>query len=235
MGVGESKHSFSLRCPKCQSIINNPMPAAPVVLAGSPNPAAGADMARNSHSPAPPYMSTNSLVPPTSQPEAPDTLRQLLEILQGRTKDKDLRISRETRRALICVTAPRRATLAKQLAEHSYQIYLAENCKQAVDRMREEHMHVILLDDDFALEENGFRYLSQELQRMRPALRRRVLVVKISSDARTLDHHAAFLQSVNLLVNTAELNTLAEALEKVLRHHNDMYREFYQALEVAEI
>ena len=229
------KHSFSLRCPKCQSIINNPMPAAPVVLAGGANPAAGADRARNSYSPAPPYMSTGSLVTPPAQPESPDMLRQLLEILQGRAKDKDLRVSRETRRALLCVTAPRRATLAKQLAEHGYQIYLAENCKQAVNRMREEHMHVILLDDDFALEENGFRYLSQELQRMRPTLRRRVLVVKISSDARTLDHHTAFLQSVNLLVNTADLNTLADALERIMRHHNDMYREFYQALEVAEI
>lgn len=227
------KHSFSLRCPKCQSIINNPMPAGPAepaALAGGLPPEA----LREQYSPAPPYQS-NAPVARVAPPEAPDMLRQLMELLQGRVADTDTRASQEIRRALICVTASRRTLLAKQLSERGYQIYLAENCRQAVDRMKEEQMHILLLDHDFALSENGFSYMTVEVQRMRPALRRRMLVVKIAAEARTLDYHAAFLQSVNLLVNVAELNMLPDAVERTLRHHNELYKDFYQALETVAI
>jgi predicted Zn finger-like uncharacterized protein len=232
------KHSFSLRCPKCQSIINNPMPAGPA-LQNSLSGGRGSTPRESfsaAYNPAPAFMPQGvPLAQPPDTQESPDVLRQLLELLQGRSSEDSPRLRTEARRVLLCVTAPRRTTLAKMMVENGYQVYLAENCRQAVERMKAEHMHVLLLDLDFAAEEDGFRFMMQELQRMRPAQRRRMIVVKLAPDARTYDHHAAFLQSVNLLINAAELNTLPEALERTLRYHNELYRDFYEALNVAAV
>jgi predicted Zn finger-like uncharacterized protein len=229
------KHSFSLRCPKCQGIINNAMPAENnLSFSAAPAPPPRGENPSFSHTPAPPFMTTNASLTPPVKSEPPDALRQLLELLQGRAGE-DGGLAKQTRRALLCVASPRRPTCAKLLSEQGYQVYLAENCRQAVDRLKAEQMHIVLLDTEFSLEENGFRFMSQEMHRARPAQRRRMLVVKIAPDARTEDYHAAFLQSVNLLVNTNDLNLLPDILERALRQHNELYREFYHALETTAI
>jgi CheY-like chemotaxis protein len=190
--------------------------------------APAADAYNQQYTPAPSY--PGGQLP--RQPEPNDVMRQFMELLQGRSAARN---QRDVRRALLCVASPRRPVTAKLLAEKGFQVYLAENCKQAVDRMKEEQMQVLLLDTEFALEENGFAVMMKEVQRMRPATRRRLLLVKLAPDVRTQDHHSAFLQSVNLLVNTAELNLLAEALERITRHHNELYREFFEATGVAAL
>ena len=228
------KHSFSLRCPKCQGIINNPMPAGPAepsaLTGGASMPPP--DSANNRYAPAPPYGTRPPLPDASSTAGSPDVLRQLLELLQQGRLSEDAGKPRGLRHALVCVAAPRRATAAKMLVEMGYQVYLAESCAQAADRIKGEQIHIILLDTEFAFDENGHRFMMQEVQRLRAAQRRRLLVVKLAPDARTLDYHAAFLQSVNLLVNTLELNALPDALESALRHHNELYKDFYEALQV---
>ena len=88
---------------------------------------------------------------------------------------------------------------------------------------------------DFDPVEQGAAFVTSEINALRPAKRRRLLFVHLSPTARTLDSHAAFVQNVNLVVNTADIDNLPQVLERALRDFNDLYRDFNAALNVAAI
>ena len=50
-----------------------------------------------------------------------------------------------------------------------------------------------------------------------------------------MDAHAAFLHSVNAVVNFKEVDDLFGILEHALREYNELYKEFNQALNVAAL
>ena len=49
-------------------------------------------------------------------------------------------------KALICVPEEHRESIARNLTEAGYQVFVAEDTRQAVDRMRENLLDVVLLD-----------------------------------------------------------------------------------------
>jgi len=83
--------------------------------------------------------------------------------------------------------------------------------------------------------EQGFAFVMREIKLMRPHERRRLFFVLVSPNGRTMDLHAAFLHNANLVVNPADVERLPEALEVSLRHYNELYREFFRAMDVAPI
>lgn len=240
--------SFTLRCPKCQNIIQaqppsssteqgalslgetpaldnrrfNPPVAAPVFKVeknGGEGEAQGADEASTG---------------------APTELARLLaELLQGTPVAAKAptasRLKWERRRALVCVTPPRREIIGRALVDDNYQVYLAEDTSQAIERMREEQMDIVILEPEFDAVEQGAAFVTSEINVLRPAKRRRLVFVQLSSSVRTLDSHAAFVHNVNLVVNIADLEKLPNVLERTLRDYNDLYRDFNAALNIAEI
>lgn len=241
---------FTVRCPKCQGIIQaqppvtsneqsalslgetpalenrrfNPQAAAP---AFKPEKAAGENEVQAYSSPPPP-------------PAPHDLARLLAELLQQGTaspgkKPSAERLKWELRRALVCVAPPRRETIARALVDVNYQVYVAENTSQATERMREEQMDVVILEPDFDLIEQGAAFVTSEINVLRPAQRRRLIFVYLSPTVRTLDSHAAFVHNVNVVVNIVDVDKLPQVLERTLRDFNDLYRDFNAALNVAAI
>jgi len=106
-----------------------------------------------------------------------------------------------------------RELIARGLAERNYDVFLAEDTEQAIERMRESQVDVVILDSDFDAAEQGAAFVTREVQVLRPADRRRLFFVSLTSSKRTLDGHTAFLNSGNLvLVNRAELADLPKFL-----------------------
>jgi predicted Zn finger-like uncharacterized protein len=241
---------FTVRCPKCQSIIQaqpttgaaepsalsvgetpalenrryKPQAAAP---AFNPEKAAGSDDVQSyGHQP----------------PPAPNDLARLLaELLQqggAASSAKTPSASRlrwEHRRALVCVAPTRREPIGRALVDADYQVYIAEDTAQAIERMREDQMDVVILESDFDPVEQGAAFVTSEINVLTPAKRRRLVFVHLSPTARTLDSHAAFVQNVNLVVNTADIEGLPQVLERTIRDFNDLYRDFNAALNIAAI
>ena len=145
------------------------------------------------------------------------------------------RLKWERRRALVCVTPPRRAEIGRALVDADYQVYIAEDTSQAIERMREDQMDVVVLEAEFDPVEQGAAFVTSEINVLSPAKRRRLVFVHLSPTARTLDSHAAFVQSVNLVVNTADIDSLPQVLERTMRDFNDLYRDFNAALNIAAI
>jgi len=141
----------------------------------------------------------------------------------------------DRRKALVCTDTVHRQAIAEGLATQDVEVYVAENTAEALGRMREDRMDVLVLESGFDPVEQGFAFVMREIKLMRPAERRRLFFVLITPNVRTMDLHAAFLHNANLVVNPTDLERLPDALEVSLRHYNELYREFNRALDVAPI
>jgi response regulator RpfG family c-di-GMP phosphodiesterase len=131
---------------------------------------------------------------------------------------------------LLCVPEDYRESLARSLVENDYQVFVANDTRQAVDRMRENLLDMVLLDSRFDPAEQGQVFVTREVSVLRPAQRRRLFFVLLSPSLRSMDSHAAFLNNVNAIVNVNEMADLPKMLEHLMRAYNELYKEFNQVL-----
>ena len=141
----------------------------------------------------------------------------------------------DRRKVLVCASPAYREAIAETLVSNDYDVFVAAGMAEGLGRMREEHMDVIILDANFDPVEQGVAFITREVKLLRPSERRRLFVVYLTSNVRTMDLHNAFLQNVNLVVNASDIEQLPEALEVSIRHYNELYKPFNRALDVAPI
>jgi predicted Zn finger-like uncharacterized protein len=241
---------FTVRCPKCQSIIHGQPSANSNVqqsaLGVGETPAL--DNVRFTPPMAAPVFKPEEAAPvedvqaynsaPSAEPT--DLARLLIELLKNASPDtakqpSATRLKWEHRRVLVCATPARREAIGRCLVDENYQVYIAENTSQAIERMREDKMDIVILEPEFDAVEQGAAFVTSEINALRPAMRRRLIFVHLSPTSRTLDTHAAFVHNVNLVVNVADMEQLSNALERTIRDFNDLYRDFNAALNIAAI
>ncbi len=242
---------FTVRCPKCQNIVNAQPPAnenGHGALANGHSPATEHPRLDRNGAPA---LKTEAAAEdtvaneplPQSDPasvNANEVVRLLATLLQrGATGGDKLleakRLAWERHRVLVCVAPEHRQAMGRKLAEHEYDVFSADSATQAVERMREERMDIIILDPDFSPVEQGAAHVTTEINALRPAVRRRTFLVHFSATGRTLDQHAAFVSNVNLVVSHADMEQLPRAIERGLRDYNDLYRYMNDALNIAAL
>jgi predicted Zn finger-like uncharacterized protein len=234
---------FTIRCPKCQHVINAQPPAAAQI---GEQGALGLGEAPSLESPrfkqpvpAPAFNPSAADEQPEvqayAQPsslDASEMVRMLAALLQGNVPGKEAhaattaRPAWERRRALVCVTPAHRDALAQHLAAGNYRVFVAEDSSQAIERMREEQMDVVILDPGFDPVEQGAAFVTREVNIKRPGERRRLFFVHLTASSRTLDSHAAFVNNVNMVANPADIESLPQVLERAFRDFNELYREF---------
>jgi predicted Zn finger-like uncharacterized protein len=230
---------FNVRCPKCNSTISSG-PASPateqgaLAVGGSP----ATDHPRFEQSTARAYepattSAANEIVP------GDDTVRMLFDLLskspRSNTEDAMARPSWDKREALVCTSEGCREVIARKLTESGFQVYVAEDTRQAIETMRSNKMDVVLLEPQFDPAEQGSAFVIREINVLRPPQRRRLFFVLISPSLRTMDAHAAFLNNVNAIVNIHDIEDLPRIMEVALREYNELYREFYSAFNLTAL
>ncbi len=228
---------YTVRCPKCQGAINVQPPSsceAVVDRAAFERPAA-----------APPFTVEVKASDVTAANAAPAAgLNDVAKLLAAALSQADTarpagrgrrRPAWDRRKILVCASPAYREAIALSVANLDYQVFVAENSAQALGRMREERMDIVILDANFDPVEQGVAFVTREVKLLQPSDRRRLFFVYVTSGVRTMDLHAAFLHNVNLVVNPSDLEQLPDALEVSVRHYNEVYRDFYIALDVAPI
>ncbi|HYY58122.1 MAG TPA: zinc-ribbon domain-containing protein [Pyrinomonadaceae bacterium] len=241
--------AFTIRCPKCQNIISAQPPAATTeqgALAVGESPALENPRYKQP-TPAPAFIpdsdeaaEVQAYEQPPPAAEKDDLVQVLATLLQrgGAGKEKGtgaIRLAWERPTALVCTTPAHREAVARALASANYKVFVADDSTQAIERMREDHMDVVLLEPGFDPVEQGTAFVTREVSILRPAERRRLFFVHLSASARTLDAHAAFVNNVNMVVNPADIDTLPQTLERALRDFKELYRDFHNALSVAAV
>jgi predicted Zn finger-like uncharacterized protein len=231
---------FNVRCPKCNTSIssgprNVTTDAGAVVpdsaaLTEQPSPALAAPNAATASFDAA-SVETNARANTSSVEE----LGRLLAALLDSNKKGDASNSRPSwnpRRALVCTAEAHREIVSQQLTENNYQVFVAQNTREAVERIRDSQLDVVLLDSEFDAAEQGAAFITREVNILRPPQRRRLFFVLLSPALRTMESHAAFLQNVNAIVNFKDLSDLPRILEHTFREYNELYREFNAALKL---
>jgi predicted Zn finger-like uncharacterized protein len=234
--------SFSVRCPKCSHTVNSsgaslaPQKSA-LSVGGSPS----TESHRFDRIKPAPLFETQPAGPfaeagPASTLELARALRELL----GQKIGSDEQSGRERpvwqrRRVLVCLPEARRDAVARRLDENGYQVFVAGDTRQAVERMRDHQLEVVLLDPEFDSTEQGAAFVTREVNILRPAQRRRLFFGLLSPSLRTLDAHAAFLNNANLTINLSDLEDLPAVLDRAIRDYNELYYDFFRALNASAL
>ena len=225
--------AFSIRCPKCNSSVEfaAPSPAfehSAIALGDSP---ATGNSRFEQPNPAPLFEIDSSGKEVKPDASAADMLAELLSKLAGQSllhghDTEDVRPSWNPRKALVCAPEENRENLARGFAENGYKVFVAHDTRQAIERMRENQLDVVILDSRFDPVEQGTVFVTREISILRPAQRRRVFFVLLSPSLRTMDPHAAFLNNVNAIINLNEADELPRLIDHRLREYNELYKDF---------
>lgn len=230
---------FNVRCPKCNTTIEP----------GPPSPASEKSALAIGHSPSTeparfkrrgpaPLFELGSAVSEAPAPAAEDVRTLLLNLLDLNGKAMpapESRPSLNARKVLICTAQPHREMIARELAQNGYQVFVAQDIGQAIDRMREHALDIVVLDHEFDSAEQGAAFVTREINILRPAERRRLFFVLISPMLRTMDAHAAFLHNANAIVNLRDVEDLRGILELALREYNELYKDLNLALNLSAL
>jgi predicted Zn finger-like uncharacterized protein len=223
---------FNVRCPKCSNTISssggNPaLEQSALAVGGSP----ATDHPRFEQTTARAYEPLTSQAQPAA--DSNDALQMLAELLAkgaGRENERPgARPAWDKRQVLICSAEPLRDPVARKLTDSGFQVFVAEDTRQAIETMRSKQMDVVLLDPQFDPTEQGSAFVVREVNVLRPTQRRRLFFVLLSPSLRTMDAHAAFLNNVNAIVNVNDVEDLDRVMDIALREFNELYREFYTA------
>jgi predicted Zn finger-like uncharacterized protein len=236
---------FSVRCPKCQQIINAQPPAPDLqdaLAAVADLPVSTRSQKETSAKPAAPLLGAEAAETEHTAASDSEVLRLLASLLQREAgAHANVRSAEQRRRhvfgrrVLVCVGPSYGNVVVRSLTNDGYEVFAADDAAQAMEQMREERVDVLVLDPEFDIGGKGAASVSREICSLRMPERRRVVVVQLTNASRTGDAHAAFLAGANLLVNVSELRELPGALEKNLRELNELYRDFNRSLGLAEL
>lgn len=238
--------SFTVRCPNCKRMVEAQRVESPPDHSGlglGKSPATEAARFERPM-PAPPFRgaSEQALSQPGARVDAnlgnvENAAKFLVELLHrnGISDDRKARRKDDRRRLLLCATLATRETIAGLLAANGYEVFVAENTTQAVESMREERMDIVILDPAFDPVEQGYAFVTREVNTLRPADRRRLFFVSFSPAVRTFDLHTAFLNNVNLVVHPSDIEQLPRVLERAMRDFNELYREFNSVTRMSAI
>jgi predicted Zn finger-like uncharacterized protein len=227
---------FNVRCPKCNNTVSSG-PANPateqsaLAVGGSP----ATDHPRFEQSTARAYES----VEPSETSANDDNVRMLFDLLsKGGAQKNDnptARPSWDKRKALVCTSETHRDVVARKLTQNGFQVFVAEDTRQAIETLRANKIDVVLLEPQFDPAEQGSVFVVREINILRPPQRRRLFFVLLSPSLRTLDAHAAFLNNVNAIVNVNDVEELHRIMDVALREYNELYRDFYSAFSLTAL
>jgi predicted Zn finger-like uncharacterized protein len=131
--------------------------------------------------------------------------------------------------ALLCINREDSHDELKGILEGlGYVVDIPGAADHALQRLRFNQYHVILLDDDFAGKSPN--PVASYLAGLNMSTRREMFVGLIGQRFKTADHLQAFIESVNLTLHPDDLPQLATFLTEGLRDHERFYKVFTECL-----
>jgi predicted Zn finger-like uncharacterized protein len=140
-------------------------------------------------------------------------------------------VEEEGKTALVCEQNPLlKKSVIESLEQLEYQITVAESARDALKRMRYHVYDIVVVDEDFDTDNPETNGVLIYLERLGMAVRRNMFVAMVSSRHRTMDNMTAFLKSVNLIINTKNMEDFSKIMSRGLTDHLSFYRVFREKL-----
>lgn len=132
--------------------------------------------------------------------------------------------------ALLCAASGVADAAAAALHELGYKFHSADSAGAALERMKYTQYDCIVVDERFAGATLQTNPILNHLAPLPMAQRRHSLVCLVGDSFKTLDALQAFGQSVHVVVNTADLSSLAPILQRSAGEFEKQYKIYREVL-----
>ena len=114
----------------------------------------------------------------------------------------------------------------------SYHIETVHNAQTALTRMKYHLFNIIVLDEAFGASK-GMKPVINYLNELNMSIRRRIVVILMSDNLRTMDNMAVFHQNVNQIINHRDIKDMDKLLKRTIQEHEQFYTVFNESLKKA--
>ena len=133
--------------------------------------------------------------------------------------------------ALLCEPDPAvRDKIRSALENMGYNVIQPESDRDALKQMRFHVFDLVVLSEVFSSKNPDENNVMKYLERLPMATRRKIFVVLATNRFRTMDNMAAFNKSVNIVVNTKNLDEIEKIIKSGLSDNAAFYCVFKDAL-----
>ncbi len=137
----------------------------------------------------------------------------------------------EGQTALICEHNPAvRQIIENALRLMDYQITVADSARDALKRMRYHNYNLIVVDESFDTNNPEANGVLLYLERLGMSVRRNIFVAMISSRYRTMDNMMAFHSSVNIIINTKNIEDVGKIVSRGITDTELFFNIYKEAL-----
>ena len=140
----------------------------------------------------------------------------------------------ELRNALVCEPDPQFAQLlCSVLSEMGFAPQIAPDMRTAW-RALDREWGVVTVTESLADDAEAGSKLQERLSRLPGVKRRRMFVVHVSNDVRSLDGGMAFVLNANVTLNRGDAASAREIVKKGMADYERMYKLFHEAKEALD-
>lgn len=151
--------------------------------------------------------------------------------VKSATKDGEEAVDPERRNALVCEPDPQFAQLlCGILAEFGFNPQVVSDMRSAW-RALDREWGVVTLTESLPDEPEAGIKLQERLSRMPGAKRRRIFIVHVTNEVRSLDGGMAFVLNANVVLNRADAANAKEIVKKGMSDYERLYKPFHEAME----
>ncbi|MFO7688494.1 MAG: zinc-ribbon domain-containing protein [Desulfobacterales bacterium] len=140
-------------------------------------------------------------------------------------------IEEEGNTALVCESDP---AMLKKIVDTlnllEYHVTVSESGRDALKKMRYHQYDLVVINAAFHCNGPDTNMVLLYLERLNMSARRDIYVTMISSEYRTMDQMMAFRHSVNLIVNSKNIDDIGKIIQRGLTDHEFFYRVFKETL-----
>lgn len=140
-------------------------------------------------------------------------------------------VEAEGETALVCESDPdMREKISAALKALGYMTTKADAAKDALKKMRFHTYDVVVLSEHFDTNNPDQNDVLQYLEGLSMGIRRDMFVALVSGRFRSMDNMAAFNKSVNLVINTKNIDDVVTILKRGISENVAFYRIYKETL-----
>jgi predicted Zn finger-like uncharacterized protein len=237
--------AFSVKCPKCQTVVRFPGKGAAPVVSGSPGtssfasnlpagayPAAPPTSAFPAYPPAPGAAPTaagsSPTPPPAAAAPAPPSDEMRATMMAQIRRELSIGEGKVAGRAMVALADRAQAgAMALPLTRVGYQVDTVDNAEEGA-RLLEQGMYDLVVATRAAAG-SGRESLYQRLNRLSPDGRRRIFVVLVGDEFKTGDGTQAWAVMADVVIAARDIPTADSVLLPALAERTRLYQVFSDA------
>lgn len=133
--------------------------------------------------------------------------------------------------AMICESDPAmKEKIGNAMKSLGYRVTEPATAKDALKYMRFHVFNVVILNENFDSSDATANDVLNYLANLNMSTRRRIFVALVSGSFRTSDNMAAFNKSVNLIINTSNIDDVSAIMKRGVADNDAFYHVFKETL-----